>query len=417
MCIRKPIPPTITVLFDPDAVQQHPFDMDYESDAETIPWTLNGDATPHTPRDNFFGPTRGTTRVWADMADSDGESEPQQETAAQRSARRLEASRLASLQDIIIIDPFTYSTIMMETDGNTLVGEVLRFTAAGLGLNPNSFVIAYNEQPLTNSMDITSITETDVSMGRAVVFTVVRRPVSFNIEFRTVEHGTIRLSVQQTDSVASLYSRISFLTGWGVHYFTLRYDNHVLDNLHLDMFSLGIYGDAFMVMVGVLSGGTQRFNIGSPCAAAAIAGFDDSDISPIEMDVETESATSMPDMSRLSISDSIAVASSSPPSVRVGRCPPHQSSSPAASGSAGVGSSAAAPPWVPADSVSTLSVQGLKRTYADAREAAQGQAYQRSALPARFCSSHFAAHIRDFRISHSRFSQLTFEIFAAHIWF
>ena len=44
MCIRMPIPPTLTVPFDPDAVQQHPFDMDYESDAETIPWTFNANA-------------------------------------------------------------------------------------------------------------------------------------------------------------------------------------------------------------------------------------------------------------------------------------------------------------------------------------------------------------------------------------
>ena len=106
MCIRTPIPPTITVLFDPDAVQQHPFDMDYESDAETIPWTLNGNAAPHTPRDDIFGPSRGTTRVWADMVDSDGEQEPAQETAGQRYTRlaaiRLEEARLDSLQDIAI---------------------------------------------------------------------------------------------------------------------------------------------------------------------------------------------------------------------------------------------------------------------------------------------------------------------------
>ena len=43
MCIRMPIPPAITVPFDPDAVQEHPFDMDYESDAETIPWDFNSD--------------------------------------------------------------------------------------------------------------------------------------------------------------------------------------------------------------------------------------------------------------------------------------------------------------------------------------------------------------------------------------
>ena len=122
----------------------------------------------------------------------------------------------------------------------------------------------------------------------------------------------------------------------------------------------------------------QRFNIGSPtsspCAAVA-TGFDDSDISSIEKDAETESNTSMPDMTRL-----VVAASSSPPLVRVGSCPPHAlSSSPAASGSAGPGSSAAAPPWVGSSSAPSaaaaegvLQVQGLKRTYADVAVEAPG---------------------------------------------
>ena len=102
----------------------------------------------------------------------------------------------------------------------------------------------------------------------------------------------------------------------------------------------------------------QRFNIGSPssspCAAAA-TGFDDSDISSIEKDAETESNTSMPDVARLIIAGAVA------------------------SGSAGLGSSAAAPPWVGSSSAPSaaaaegvLQVQGLKRTYADVAVEAPG---------------------------------------------
>jgi hypothetical protein len=382
MCVRTPIPPTITVLFDPDAVQQHPFDMDYESDAETIPWTFNANAAEFTPNGNIFEPTRGTTRVWADMVDSDAEDEPMQETAAQRHARRLEEARLDSLQDIAVIDALTFRVFGMETDGNTLVGEVHRFSAAHFGLNTNSFILSYAGQPLTNGMDITSITEDDVAIGAIHTFNIIRRPLAFNIEFRTVEHGTIRLSVQLTDSVDSLYTRISFLTGWGIQYFTLRYENHPLDNWDLDMSSLGIYGDTFMVMVGSLAGGTQRFNIGSPCAAAATR-LDESDIS--DMEIGSESSTSMPDLARLVVAGSAASgaalvdapagvhsaaaassssssSSSSSPSVLVGFCPLHPlPSSPSA-----------------AAAVNILQVQGLKRNYVN--EGAQGRTYQRFAL-------------------------------------
>ena len=75
------------MLFDLDAVVQHLTD---DSEAETIPWSFNADAAEFVPQDAIFGPPRGTTRVWADMTDSDGEPEPEQETAAQRNARHLE---------------------------------------------------------------------------------------------------------------------------------------------------------------------------------------------------------------------------------------------------------------------------------------------------------------------------------------
>jgi hypothetical protein len=255
-------------------------------------------------------------------------------------------------------------------------------------------------------MDITTITEHDLAVDSVEAFHVIRRPLFIHIEFRTVEHGVIRLSAHLTDSVASLYARIGFLTGWPLTAFTLRHDNRTLDDWAVDVAGLGISSDTFMVMVGSLAGGTVRFNIGtpggSPCAAAA-SRLDESDIS--DMELETESSTSMPDMSRLAVVESAAMmlpmtsstkhlpSSSPPPSVRVGPCPPHapsslqvlaghcplhQASSAAASGSAGLGSSAAAPPWIPSSppavGVSTLAVQGMKRTYADAREAAPGWA-------------------------------------------
>jgi hypothetical protein len=332
------------------------------------------------------------------MTDSDDEPEPAQETAAQRNTRRLEQLRHSSLQDIVVLDGFTYQAMTMQTDGNTLVEEVHRFASAHFGLNPNSFIIAYKGRPLTNSMDITSITEHDLEVDNVQAFHLIRRPIAINIEFRTVEHGTIRLSVHLTDSVESVYRRVSFLTGWPVINFTLRHENHTLDDPVVDMMALGISGDTFMVMVGSLVGGTQRFNIGSPCAAAA-SRMDESDIS--DMELESVSSTSMPDMARLAVAipmSSSKQVSSSPPSVRVGSCSPHAlSSSPplvlagtcplhpassaAASGSAGLGSSAAAPPWCPSSppmaGVSTLAVQGLKRTYAGAVDAAPGRAYQR----------------------------------------
>ena len=399
MCVPTPIPPTITVLFDPDAVQQHPFDMDYESDAETVPWTFNPDAAEFVPQGNIFGQPRGTTRVWADMFDDgSSEDEPAQETPSQRTARRLEELRTMSLQDIVVLDGLTYQAMTMQTDGNTLVEEVHRFASAHFGLNPNSFIIAYKGRPLTNSMDITSITEHDLEFDNVQAFHLIRRPIAVNIEFRTVEHGTIRLSVHLTDSVESVYRRVSFLTGWPVINFTLRHENHTLDDPVVDMMALGISGDTFMVMVGSLVGGSQLFNIGSPCAAAA-SRMDESDIS--DMELESVSSTSMPDMARLAIAipmSSSKQVSSSPPSVRVGSCSPqalssspplvlagtcplHPASSAAASGSAGLGSSAAAPPWCPSSppmaGVSTLAVQGLKRTYAGAVDAAPGWAYRR----------------------------------------
>ena len=425
MCPMRPIPNLFPVLHELMEVIEHLVEdnMIEDSDAETIPWTFNadaaefvpqrtGDTAPQTPR-GIFGsgsnlveapsgvhsaePARGATRVWADMTDSDCESAPAQETAAERSARRLEELHQSSLQDIVILDGMTYQTLAMQTDGNTEVGEVHTRAAAHFGIAPSSFILSYNGQPLLNSMDITTITEHDLDLGTVQAFHVVRRPLFVNIEFRTVQHGDIRLHVHLTDSVESLYTRISFLTGWPVGNFTLRYHNHQLDNMQMDMTTLGVYCDTFMVMIGALAGGTQRFHIGtpggSPCAAAA-SRLDESDIS--DMELETESSTSMPDMARLAVVESSALvlpSSSPPPSVRVGlclphalpslpvlagHCPLHQASSAAASGSAGVGSSAAAPPWVPSDSVLTLSVQGLKRTYADAREAAPGRAYQRS---------------------------------------
>ncbi len=109
------------MLYDLDAVIQHLVD---DSDAETVPWTFNADAAEF--EGNIFGPNRGTTRVWADMTDSDGEPEPMQETAAQRNTRRLEELRQMSLQDIVVLDGYTYQAMTMETDGNTLV----KFTAS-----------------------------------------------------------------------------------------------------------------------------------------------------------------------------------------------------------------------------------------------------------------------------------------------
>ena len=420
MCPMRPIPPVFPMLFDLAEVVEHLVedDMIEDSDAETVPWAFNGDdpipwvdtlaehesnlamdreleatLAAHGGSWGIFSsgsvePPRGTTRVWADMTDSGSGSEdaPAQETAAERSARRLEELHQSSLQDIAIIDNQTFRAYGMETDGNTVVGELHSRAAAHFGLDSGSFIIAYNGQPLTNSMDITTITQDEAGVGAIHAFHVIRRPVPINIEFRTVEHGTISLSVHLFDSVGSLYTRIRFLTGWPLTAFTLRHENHVLDDHLVDMTALGINGDTFMVMVGSLAGGTQRFNIGSPCAAAA-SRLDESDIS--DMDLETESSTSMPDMARLAVAIPMTSSmqlplSPPPPSVRVGLCPPHvPASSAAASGSAGVGSSAAAPPWCPSSppmgGVSTLAVQGLKRTYAGAAEAAPGRAYQRSA--------------------------------------
>jgi hypothetical protein len=399
MCPMRPIPPVFPMLFDLAEVVEHLVedDMIEDSDAETVPWLFNadaaefvpqhnGDTAPQTPRGNLLAPPRGNTRVWADMTDSDGEDVPQQETPAQRNARRLEELRIMSLQDIVVLDCFTYQAMNMETDGNTLVAEVHRFSAAHFGLDPATFILAYKGQPLANSMDVTSITEHDLTIDAVQAFHLIRRPVAINIEFRTVEHGSISLSVHLTDSVASLYTRIGFLTGWPLTAFTLRHENHTLDNWVLDVAGVGVSGDTFMVMVGALAGGTQRFNIGSPCAAAA-SRLDESDIS--DMDAETESSTSMPDMARLAVAipmtSSKQVSSSPPPlPVLAGHCPLHlPSSSAAASGSAGRGSSAAAPPWCPSSppmaGVSTLSVQGLKRTYAGAVDAAPGWTWQKSA--------------------------------------
>ena len=383
----RPIPPVFPMLFDLAEVVEHLVEdaTVADSDAETIPWTFNPDAAEFVPQGNIFGQPRGTTRVWADMFDSDGEQEAEQETAAQRNARyaaaaSLENLRHSSLQVIYVLDPEAMDDMPMLTDGNTLVGEVHARTAQHFGLNPDSFVLAYAGDFLVNSMDITNITQEETAIGVSISFNIVRRPKFVHIEFRTVEHGNIRLSVQLTDIVDTLYTRISFLTGWGRGFFTIRHENHVLDNMMSDMRELGITADTHMVMVGSLAGGTQRFHIGSPCAAAA-SRLDESDIS--DMDAETESSTSMPDMARLAVAipmtSSMQCHSSPPPlAVLAGHCPLHlPSSSTAASGSAGRGSSAAAPPCVPSDSVSTLSVQGVKRTYAGAAEAAPGRVCQR----------------------------------------
>jgi hypothetical protein len=114
------------MLFDLDAVVQHLTD---DSEAETIPWSFNADAAEfvmYDPRNSIFGqpitreaaeapaagipfePPRGTTRMWADMTDSDDEPEPAQETAAQRNTRRLEELRHSSVQDIVVLDGYTY---------------------------------------------------------------------------------------------------------------------------------------------------------------------------------------------------------------------------------------------------------------------------------------------------------------------
>jgi hypothetical protein len=394
MCPMRPIPPVFPMLFDLAEVVEHLVEdaTVADSDAETIPWTFNPDAAEFVPQGNIFGQPRGTTRVWADMTDSDGEQEAEQETAAQRNARyaaaaSLENLRHSSLQVIYVLDPEAMDDMPMLTDGNTLVGEVHARTAQHFGLNPDSFVLAYAGDFLVNSMDITNITQEETAVGVSISFNIVRRPKFVHIEFRTVEHGNIRLSVQLTDIVDTLYTRISFLTGWGRGFFTIRHENHVLDNMMSDMRELGITADTHMVMVGSLVGGTQRFHIGSPCAAAA-SRLDESDIS--DMDLESTSSTSMPDMTRLVVAIPMTSSKNQPPPsfytcppVRVGPCPPHlPSSSAAASGSAGLGSSAAAPPWCPSSppmaGVSTLSVQGLKRTYAGAVDAAPGRAYQRS---------------------------------------
>jgi hypothetical protein len=180
-------------------------------------------------------------------------------------------------------------------------------------LDIGSFIISYNGQPLTNSMDITTITEDEAGVGAIHAFHIIRRPVAVNIEFRTVEHGTLRLSVHLFETVESLYKRVSFLTGWSIGNFTLRHENRTLDDPVVNMTALGISGDAFMVMVGSLAGGTQRFNIGSPCAAAA-SRLDESDIS--DMDLETESSTSMPDMGRLAVAASSALLLPMPSSMK-----------------------------------------------------------------------------------------------------
>ena len=69
----------------------------------------------------------------------------------------------------------------METDGNTLVGEVHARAAAHFGLDIGSFIISYNGQPLTNSMDITTITEDEAGIGAIHAFHIIRRPVAVKI--------------------------------------------------------------------------------------------------------------------------------------------------------------------------------------------------------------------------------------------
>ena len=181
MCPFRPIQPIFPMLYDLDQVVQH---LAEDSEAETIPWSFNADAAEFVPQGSIFGQPRGTTRVWADMTDSDGEDVPEQETAAQRNARQLEQLRHSSLQDIVVLDGFTYQTMTMETDWNTLVCEVHRFAAAHFGLNANSFVLAYKGQPLNNSMDITNITQDDLAIDAVQAFHLIRRPLAINIEFR-----------------------------------------------------------------------------------------------------------------------------------------------------------------------------------------------------------------------------------------
>ena len=464
MCVPSRIPPALTVVFDPDAFDEQ---MDTDTDAETIPWSFNPDAAEFVPDLTYFGLRRGTTRVWADMTD-DNEDVPEQETVAQRNARRLEEARLASLLNIVVLDSYGNTAMSVETDGTTLVADVHRLASVNFNMDHNGFVLAYGGSPLTNGMAIATIVNHDRATDTVQSFHLVRRPRAVRVEFRTVEHGTIRLSVQLCDTIASLYGRISFLTGWGVQYFTLRHNNRVLDDWELQVVDLNINTDTHMVMVGALTGGTQRIGINSPpsspCAAAAHR-MDDSEISDTEFG--SQSSTSMPklgglvldtsaplpaendrmvvpqvsssaplpaandhmvDPQALSSAPSVlvgmcplhALVSSTPsarvgscppcalvsltpsarvgscppcalvsytPSARVGSCPPCALSSslglPAASGSAGPGLMAAAPPWVPSSppvvAVSTLSVQGLKRTYVGAVDAA-GRATQRIAM-------------------------------------
>ena len=429
MCVPSRIPPALTVVFDPDAFDEQ---MDTDTDAETIPWSFNPDAAEFVPDLTYFGLRRGTTRVWADMTD-DNEDVPEQETVAQRNARRVEEARLASLLNIVVLDSYGNTAMSVETDGTTLVADVHRLASVNFNMDHNGFVLAYGGSPLTNGMAISTIVNHDRATDTVQAFHLVRRPRAVRVEFRTVEHGTIRLSVQLCDTIASLYGRISFLTGWGVQYFTLRHNNRVLDDWELQVVDLNINTDTHMVMVGALTGGTQRIGINSPpsspCAAAAHR-MDDSEISDTEFG--SQSSTSMPKLGGLVLDTSAPlpaendrmvvpqVSSSAPlpaandhmvdpqalssapsvlvgmcplhalvsstPSARVGSCPPCAPSShralPAASGSAGPGLMAAAAPWIPSlppmVGVSTLSVQGLKRTYADVQEVAPGWAYQRS---------------------------------------
>ena len=115
MCVDMPIPPVITVLFDPDQIQPEvpAADVDMASGAETIPYMFDS-----------FNPRRGVTRVWADMVDSDDEEETRtrRETVQERHLRLGAEQQLR--MDAYVIE--TYEVQLLDSFDEALANKDLR---------------------------------------------------------------------------------------------------------------------------------------------------------------------------------------------------------------------------------------------------------------------------------------------------
>ena len=258
-----------------------PFEQSDDSDADTLPypWLLNNiqlatdaeveqpsqhhsdytiDAGDSSVEDAVIMPTR--RRLWADVVDSDSDSDEPKQQRPRIDALDEELEQLFS-DGAVDVEPDQPLNITINDESSTRqfelpvrgwysVRALRHIISRELNIHIDTYVLLYKGAPLRDSVEMNTM---GVVSGDTMHI-VMRPPTVFPVFVATLTQGTMTLSMSPADDIEAVSARIAFCTGVRRANFGLVFNGAQLQCSSL-VSDVGIVRDSTVRMVLTLGGG------------------------------------------------------------------------------------------------------------------------------------------------------------------